>query len=143
MTPRSRAPGCGRVFARGHSTLLMENLAHSAGWIAGRAAMGHTRRLAERMNLATAVPHPESASTRYCLAHPGQEYVVYLPGGGEVTVDLSGASGLLAVEWIHAAEGTSRTANEVAGGGQRSFKTPFAGDAVLYLRKQPGKETAR
>jgi len=35
------------------------------------------------VNLAALVPHPELASTRYCLAKPGKEYVVYLPEGGE------------------------------------------------------------
>ena len=45
------------------------------------------------MNLAEMVPHGELASTDYCLANPGQEYLVYLPEGGEVTVDLSGEHG--------------------------------------------------
>jgi hypothetical protein len=132
-----------KSFTRGHNTLLMENLSDSAGWIAGRTVMGHTRRLAERVNLATLVPHPELASTRYCLAHPGQEYIVYLPDGGEVTVDLSATSGPLAVEWIHAADGTNRPADDVAGGSQRSFRAPFAGDAVLHIRKGQGKEPGR
>jgi hypothetical protein len=124
-----------KSFARGHSILLMENLADSPGWIAGRAAMGHTRRVAERVNLAALVPHPELASTRYCLANPGQEYVVYLPEGGETAVDLSTASGPLAAEWIHAGNGTKQPAPEVAGGSRRTLRAPFTGDAVLYLRK--------
>jgi hypothetical protein len=132
-----------KSLTRGHNTLLMENLAGSAGWIAGRAAMGHSRRLADRVNLTTLVPHPELASTRYCLAHPGQEYLVYLPDGGEITVDLSATSGRFTVEWIDAAQGTSRPAEEVAGGAPRSFKAPFPDDAVLYLRKGEGKVLAR
>jgi len=125
-----------KSFTRGHNTLLMENLSDSAGWIAGRAAMGHTRRLAQRVTLAAMAPHPESASTGYCLAHPGQEYIVYLPEGGEVTVDLSAASGPLAVEWIHAADGTHRAADDVAGGSQCSFISPAAGDWVLLLQRR-------
>jgi hypothetical protein len=121
----------------------MENLANSAGWIAGRAAMGHTRRLADRLNLATMVPHPELTSTHYCLADPGQAYVVYLPEGVEITVDLSATSGQFKVEWIHAANGNSRPGEEVAGGAQHSFKAPFGGDAVLYLRKEEGTVLAR
>jgi hypothetical protein len=129
-----------KSFTRGHSTLLMENLAPSAGWIAGRTAMGHTRRLADRVNLAVLVPHAELASTRYCLANPGKEYVVYLPNGGEVMVNLSAASGPLSVEWIHAAEGTIKDAGTVAGGAARTFQAPFAGDAVLHVRQpQPAQ----
>jgi hypothetical protein len=103
--------------------------------------MGHTRRLAQRLNLAVLAPHPESASTGYCLAHPGQEYIVYLPDGGDVTIDLTAASGLLAVEWIHAADGTHRAADDIAGGSRHSFRTPFAGDAVLHIWKGQEKET--
>jgi len=122
-----------KSFARGYNPLLMENLADSAGWTAGRAAMGHARRLAERVNLASLVPHPELASTAYCLAHPGQEYVVYVPEGGEASVDLSGATGEFQVEWIHPAEGKAAFAGSAAGGAARTFKVPFEGEAVLYL----------
>lgn len=41
-----------------------------------------------RTNLASARPDGELASTGFCLADPGREYLVYLPQGGEVTVDL-------------------------------------------------------
>jgi len=50
---------------------------------AARRAMGITRRCAERMNLAASTPRPELASTGYCLANPGKEYLIYLPDGGE------------------------------------------------------------
>ena len=125
-----------KSFTRGHNPLLMENLADAAGWIAGRAAMGQTRRLADRLNLATMVPHPELASTRYCLADPGQAYVVYLPRGGDVTADLSAAPAWFTVEWIHTASGSSRLADPVAGGSKRSFTAPFSGDALLYLQQR-------
>lgn len=121
----------------------MENLADAAGWIAGRAAMGQTRRLADRVVLAALVPHLELASARYCLADPGRVYVVYLPEGGEVTEDLSAAPARFTVEWIHAVEGTSRLAGEVAGGSQRSIIAPFSGDAVLYLHQCPAEDPTR
>ena len=88
------------------------------------------------MNLAAAAPHGELASTNFCLADPGREYLVYLPKGGEVTVDLSAATGDLAVEWMDAAEGTVTRAEPIAGGGQRTLKSPFTGDAVLDLRRK-------
>ena len=58
------------------------------------------------MNLAAATPHNELASTKYCLAHSGEEYLVYLPEGDEVTVDLSSAPGEFVAEWVHPVEGT-------------------------------------
>jgi hypothetical protein len=102
-------------------------------WEPLRNAMGQTRSYAERMSLATTVPHDELTSTKFCLADPGKAYLVYLPEGGEVTVDLSAASGKLNVEWMRAADGHMTRGEPIAGGGQRTLKAPFPGDAVLYL----------
>jgi len=101
-----------------------------------RQRMGHTLALARRVNLAAMTPQGALASTGYCLANAkpqGAEYLVYLPDGGNVTVDLSKTPGTLAVEWIDAGQGGSTPAGEVEGGAVRSFKAPFGGDAVLYL----------
>lgn len=98
-----------------------------------RRATGHTRRIAERMKLAAMKPAIELASTRYCLADPGREYLVYLPDGGEVTVDLSAATGELAAEWFDPRNDKVRLAAAVVGGGKRQLNPPFDGPAVLYL----------
>lgn len=104
-------------------------------WEPLRDALGLTRRYATRMGLAEMLPHGELASSTFCLANPGQEYLVYLPEGDEVTMDLSAATGQLAVEWMQPAAGTTTESGTVAGGVRRVLKPPFAGDAVLYLRK--------
>jgi len=126
-----------KSFTRGYGTLLMETLTDDPGWIAGRAAMGHTRRYADRMDLARTTPQPTLASTGYCLANPGPdgaELLVYLPAGGSVTVDLSGSPGQFQVEWFDPAEGAIKTGNAVVGGGRAVFDSPFDHDAVLYLK---------
>lgn len=128
-----------KSFTRGYNTLLMENLSDSAGWIAGRAAMGQTRRYAERMDLTKATPQPKLATTGYCLAKVDRkdpQYLVYLPEPGSVTVDLSGIQGKLAVEWFHPETGETTKGNAVRGGTPVRFQTPFAAeDSVLYLRQ--------
>lgn len=108
-------------------------------WDPIRRSLGHTRRLAERMDLARATPHNELASSQYCLAQPGVEYLVYLPDGGEVTVDLTAAAGALEVEWMHPVEGVLTPGGTVDGGANRTFRPPFEGDAVLYLWKRGGE----
>jgi hypothetical protein len=50
-----------------------------------------------------------------------------------VTVDLSAAAGQLAVEWLRPVDGTVRQSGTIAGGSERSLKSPFLGDAVLFL----------
>jgi hypothetical protein len=105
-------------------------------WEATRRAMGDTRRYAERMDLAAMAPRPDLASTGYCLAHPGHEYLIYLPQGGSVTVNLCDAPGEYAVEWFLPALGrTLPGAYPLAGGDYAVTAAPYTGDAVLYLAR--------
>lgn len=104
-----------------------------------RRAMGQTLRYATRMNLATMTPRNDLASTKYCLAAPGSEYLVYLPTERGVTVDLSAVSGEVRVEWFDSREGIARSAGRVPGGGKREFRSPFDGDAVLHLVRSKGR----
>ena len=135
-----------RAFCRGHNPILMEHLSplsfvdheypltnDDAGYIASREAMGRTRRFAERMNLAAMTPSPDLASSGYCLADPGKEYLVYLPEGGAVMVDLSAATSELNVEWFDVENDKTVTMDPVAGGGKREVRPPFTGAAALYL----------
>jgi hypothetical protein len=80
-------------------------------------------------------PRNELASTGYCLADVGRAYVVYLTQGGQATVDLTGASGALAVEWIDPVHGTSTSGQTVRGGGRQRLEAPREGAVVLYLRQ--------
>jgi hypothetical protein len=104
-------------------------------WDAVRKSLGYTLRFAERMDLRKVAPHGELASSGYCLAIPGAEYLVYLPEGGEVTVDLAAAQGQLQGEWFNPGSGETAGKMTVAGGAKATLKAPFAGDAVLYLRR--------
>jgi hypothetical protein len=104
-------------------------------WEPVRMAMGNTRGYALRVNLMSMVPHDEMASSQYCLANPGQEYLVYLPEGDEVTLDLSGAPGTFAAEWMHPVKGNIVRGGTVQGGKKLNFAVPFPGAAVLYVRK--------
>jgi CubicO group peptidase (beta-lactamase class C family) len=137
-----------KSFTRGLHPIWMERIRMGAGDLpqaeAIRRAMGHTRRLAERMNLSAMTPRNELASTKYCLANPGKEYLVYLPEGGEVMVDLSAVEGEVRVEWIHPVEGKATSAEATTGGTKRTLKAPFPGEAVVHLaasQQQGGAST--
>lgn len=104
-------------------------------WEPLRLNLGYARRYAERVHLAAMTPRNDLASTRYCLANPGQEYLVYLPEGKSVTVDLTDARGLFDVEWFIPILGRTVTAPPISGGEYRRVTAPFVGDAVLYLKK--------
>ena len=135
-----------KSFLRGHHPILMDWMQKPSPWYSPsdqesmRKAMGQTRLVADRINLAGMVPLNQLASTRYCLANPGREYLLYLPGGGDVSLDLSAASGPLSVEWIHPVEGAVSSGEPIMGGAKCTLQTPFAGEAVVYLKTMRTKE---
>jgi hypothetical protein len=73
----------------------------------------------------------EWSSSRYCLAAPGEEYLLYLPEGGPVTVELCAAKGAFAVEWFLPPLG-----RPLQGGDYAVTTAPYTGDAVLYLQSR-------
>ncbi|MGE3776921.1 MAG: putative collagen-binding domain-containing protein [Pirellulaceae bacterium] len=87
------------------------------------------------MNLAAMTPRGDLASTKYCLANPGHEYLIYLPDGGEVTVDLSAVKGRLEVEWFNPRTSGKQIGAPIDGGAMRTMLAPFNGNAVLNLSK--------
>ena len=138
-----------KTFTRGHNPIYMDplkwdkSLRVSEADIEGaRRAMGHTRRFAERMNLASVKPAGDLSSTGFCLADLGREYLVYLPEDGRATVDLSAAAGDVAAEWFDVRSGKGVAATAAAGGARREFQAPFEGPAVLYLTVSRDKSSA-
>ena len=86
----------------------------------------------------TMSPQPTLSSTGICLAQPGEGYVVYVADGRNFTTDLSAAvETTLAVRWFNPRTGLFADAAAIQGGnGKQPFTPPFAGDAVLYLKRQ-------
>jgi hypothetical protein len=93
-------------------------------------------------------PHPELVleypENKYCLALPGEEYVVYLRWGGTFKIDLKTASEKDSFEyyWFDPATGKSVSPKVVKGGTEVFFSAPggYPGtlnfqDWVLHLKK--------
>jgi hypothetical protein len=107
-------------------------------WDLVRKNMGYTRNFANKLHLGELVPRPDLASSGFCMAEEGRNYLVYAPGGKNVAVNLSGASGVLHLEWFDPRMDETESGISTTGGGTRSFRPPFADDAILYIH---GKET--
>ncbi len=129
-----------KSFLRGHNPLFMDPYDGSvlAGrfdpqWEPVRRNLGHVLRLSKRLNLASMTPRNDLATTKYCLADPGNAYVVYIPSGGKVKVSLRDTSARFTVEWIRPSSGKRVSAGTVKGAVQRDFQAPFDGDAVLHV----------
>ena len=148
-----------KSFIRGLNPILMDPI-----WMpkfeVTRKAMGMTLAYARRMDLSQMRPRGDLASSGYCLANPGSEYLVYLPFEPNnfdsmrfvrkirnkinnlrsrfrrtVTVDLSHASGVFRVEWCNPISGGIVDGAAIQAGATSAFTAPFGGDAVLYIRK--------
>jgi hypothetical protein len=136
-----------KSLARGHNALLMDGYDNSPGvsdpaynpddpkWEAIRRNMGYARSYAMRMDLAHAVPRGDLASSGYCLAVVGSEYLLFLPSGGDVRVDLSGSTGTLTVEWFDPSKGQTAGGGSVTGGHSVTLTSPVAGSAVAYIHR--------
>ncbi len=55
----------------------------------------------EMRNADELVGNPERDNTAYCLAKPGEVYLVYLPEGGAARLDLSRQEGRFSVRWFN------------------------------------------
>lgn len=73
----------------------------------------------------------------YMAANPGKAYALYLPNGGQVSVDLSGINGALSVQWIEIASGEWGPVQEIQGGARTVLAAPGAGNwaAAIVPRK--------
>jgi hypothetical protein len=61
------------------------------------------------------------------------EFVAYLPNGGNVTLDLTNMKGKLTARWFNPRDGKFSDVFKVEGGGQRDLAAPDGNDWVLYL----------
>ncbi len=107
-----------------------------AEWDDCRDAMGQARRFSERIDLAAMRPKPKLASTGYCLANEGVEYVALLPKKDtKGTLQMTLRPGKYSVEWLRLVRGRPTAAGSVQVKGERhEFSPPWDGSAVLHLR---------
>jgi hypothetical protein len=128
-----------RTFMRGLNPIYMDAVdldTPDPAAEAIRRALGQTRRLAGRFDLAASRPRPGLATTRYALAAGMRQILAYQPGSGPFRVDLRGTRGRYTAEWFTPGSGsTVRRRGTIRAGSLRVFTPPFAGSAVLFLRK--------
>ncbi len=130
-----------KSFLRGHNPIFMDPYdgvvlgeKFDSKWEPIRVSMGHTRRYTERMNLAAMQPFKDLASTKYCLANPGVEYLVYKPESDESSITIRLKSGRYKYEWFDANQGKILSKGAIrAEGREQTLQAPSKGDAVVYI----------
>ncbi|MCX7818316.1 MAG: DUF5060 domain-containing protein [Kiritimatiellae bacterium] len=115
-------------------------------WADARRALEFFRREAipvdEMRNLDELVANPKRSNTAYCFAKPDALYLVYLPRGGTITLDLSRTSGRYRVWWFNPRADMPMLADprrEVEGGARVALGPPPAEpdeDWLAVIRRQ-------
>jgi hypothetical protein len=99
-----------------------------------RQAMGQALIWSRKVDLAAMAPRPQLASSKYCLANPGREYLVWLPQG-ERKVTLTMPAGKYSPTWFatkNAAQQQGKLLSHT--GGTRQLESPFPGESLLHVR---------
>ncbi|MHB8898115.1 MAG: DUF6298 domain-containing protein [Thermoguttaceae bacterium] len=125
LNPIFMDPYDGKVLSKGFDKVAAEGI---------RKSMGQVLDWSRRVNLAAMQPREDLASTRYCLADEGAEFLVFLPKGtGQVTVRMP--AGRYQATWFDPASGAELSREPFAhGGGPSPLEPPFEGESLLYLR---------
>jgi len=84
----------------------------------------------EMKNADALVGNGQNDNSKYCLAKPGELYVVYLPNGGTTDLDLAGANGAFTVKWFN-----PRVGGVLQEGSVKSVK----GGATVSLGQPPAE----
>jgi hypothetical protein len=125
LNPIFMDPYDGKVLSKGFDDRRCEPI---------RLAMGYAADWSRRVELAAMAPRGDLASSNYCLANPGVEYLVYFPGGSKApTVALP--AGRFAAVWFDAGRGKDNKGPSFKhAGGEWKCVPPFQGDTLLHLR---------
>ena len=142
-----------KSFTRGYNVLFMDPYDGEVlgqpldpRWDSVRRSMGDSLRYARRIGLAAARPMPELASTRYCLAVPGEKYLVFVPADKEPAVTVQLEVGTYKVEWYEPGEGGPVTEGSlVVPTARRTLEKPSDSldrDLVLYLERDHQRDAS-
>jgi hypothetical protein len=93
----------------------------------------------EMQNANALIGNHENDNAKYCFAKAGELYLVYLPNGGEASIDLAGAPGTFSLTWFNPREGGAPNAHGNAtlhGGRTGTLTAPSADDWLAVMVKQ-------
>lgn len=109
--------------------------AEGPAWERVRANVSQTVAYARRMDLSQTWPRGDLASTGFCLANPGEQYVVYQPGDGAFDVSGLHKGTAYRCEWYHPDEHrVGKTQRFIASSTHRSF-TLANEHVVLFIER--------
>jgi uncharacterized protein DUF6298/collagenase-like protein with putative collagen-binding domain len=107
-------------------------------WEGIRKSMGYVRQFADQIDLKRMVPSRKAASSGFCLLDPGREYLIYLPAGGEVKIQVGDLVRSFDVVWFNPNSGVRKNDAPSASSTKWVLTSPFGtADCVLHLKSRP------
>jgi hypothetical protein len=103
--------------------------------LGGSDFMAHLYRLMKETQFWKLEPHDELLDYGYCLAVPGQEYVIYLAQGREFRLWLDGVRGTLYGRWYDPRTGEFQQTLQIPGQQRPVLRAPTSDDWVLWIRR--------
>lgn len=97
-----------------------------------RKNLGYIRDFAGQIDLVHSEPMGKLSSSGYCLANPGNSYLVYIADGDSIHVTTR--EGWYKAEWFNPRDGSSQSGENIRGG-EVALGLPAKGDWVLLLEK--------
>ncbi len=92
--------------------------------------------LGKMANADELVGNPTHDNSAYCLAQPGQLYLVYLPSGRAATLDLTAVAGKFSVAWFNPRTGGAlQPGAEIKAGAPAALTAPDANDWLAVVRR--------
>jgi hypothetical protein len=101
-------------------------------WDPVRDAMRDILIYSKRIDLAHMTPQDAMSTSGYALADPGSQYLVYSTTNSFTLITVVGT---YTFEWFNPSTHTTVQTGSMKVGNAQNFTAPFAGDAVLWLRK--------
>jgi hypothetical protein len=100
-----------------------------------RENLGYVQLWSQRVDLAAMTPQGDLASSRYCLANRGEEYLAYVPKSDKpLTLQLP--AGQFKIVWFNTSNGDeTKPQRWTSSGGKQRFTAPFTADCLLHLRR--------
>ncbi len=81
-------------------------------------------------------PFGELKGNALVLAEPNKIYVIYLPHGGKVAINLPAIMGVFIARWFNPRDGKFSESLVIQNGGEQEFYAPDENDWVLIVKKQ-------
>jgi hypothetical protein len=106
------------------------------------AAIRAARKIESKIPLWSVKPANELLSDRepneaYLAADPGTAYILYVPAGGSVIVDLTEGKGPWIVHWVEIASGEWGPKQQIAAGGMTPLTAPHKGSWAAAITRRP------